>query len=204
MATFITTTAVITAILLTLAVLLKINRTNDYMVRHLPAKVQTAGRRLPLLNTAGRWLALTAGLATAPLVMALIFTPQGSPEWIINLGVMGLIAFPVAGLLSGFVLVRHCVARRIRIGRLITGESRRYAKKVSASKTVKTLAQLTGITLLVIFVPAVLFIAGFLVLIWFGLDGDEEKETIEETNYVQEGIDYDFYYGTNEYNSFPD
>ncbi len=196
------------AIVTVLALLLATQRFNYNIARYMPVEAKES---LCLANTAGKCLAMAGGLATAPLVMALTFISYGSPDWIITLGALGLAALLVASLVLGAVFFKNCTARKLKAGRVLLTAAQQLLAKVKAFYQIKTVSRIIGAVILIVLLPfivqalsALLVIAGFVVAARFGvLDNAGETEDLNGTDYIQEGIDYDFFYGTNEYDSFP-
>jgi len=174
-------------------------------------KVYPGGQSLNLMNTAGKWLTFAGGIATTPLVMALIFSPDGSPHWIISTGALGLATLLVATLLLSFVFIKHCLKRKLDIKRVALSKYHQLLNKAKTLNWIKVVSWMTGIAILIAFLPffvelfnALVFVVGFVIAARIGLIDNLGNEGFNNIDYVQEGIDYDFYYGTNEYNSFPE
>ncbi len=203
----------ISAIIITLIVLIKMHRFNHNLARYMvtETKVYSGGQPLFLMNTAGKWLTFAGGIATGPLVMALIFSPNGSHHWIISTGAMGLATLLVATLLLTFVLTKHCLKRKLDIKRVVSSQYHQLLNKAKRLNWIKVASWMTGVAILITFLPffvelfnALVFVVGFVIAARLGLFDHVGNEDFNNIDYVQEGIDYDFYYGTNEYNSFPD
>ena len=196
------------AIVTVLALLLATQRFNRNIARYMPVE---AKEYLYLANTAGKWLAMAGGLATAPLVMVLTFVSYGSPDWIITLGASGLVALLAASLMLGAVFFKNCTARKLKAGRVLLTATQQLLAKVKAFYQIKTVSRITRAAILIVLLPFIvnalaplLLVAGFIMAARFGLlDNVGETEDFNGTDYIQEGIDYDFFYGTNEYDSFP-
>ena len=198
----------ISAIIITLIVLIKVHRFNHNLARYIATdtKVYPGGQSLNLMNTAGKWLTFAGGIATAPLVMALIFSPDGSPHWIISTGALGLATLLVATLLLGFVFTKHCLKRKLDIKRVVTSKCHQLLNKAKTLNWIKVASWLAGIVLLIAFLPffvelfnALVFVVGFVMAARLGLlDHVDEKEDTDLYNYCTSSIghhtDEDLYY----------
>ncbi len=206
----------ICAIIITIQILIKVHRFNHNLARYMTTdtKVYPGGKPLYLMNTAGKWLTFAGGIATAPLMMALIFSPDGSPHWIISTGALGLDTLLVATLLIGIVFTKHCLKRKLDIKRVVTSKCHQLLNKAKRLNWIKVASWLTGIVILITFLPffvelfsALVFVVGFVMAARLGLlDNLDENFTDNEDSfsYMKRGADYDFYNGTNLYDSFPD
>lgn len=204
----------ISAIVVTLALLIAIHHLNNKLARFLPTEDKAYPNRhaVHFVNITGKWLIFIGGIATFPLVMALIFAPEVNADWISTLGVLGCLTLFVAALLLIPACIGQCLSRKVSIKRIVIGFYHFIAKKALKLAGYKTIGLIIGIILLALFVPFIadllaflVYIVGFLVAGRLGfLNEAPENFLHKEIDYVQEGIDYDFYFGTNEYNSFPD
>ena len=77
----------IAAIVVTLSALVAIYRLNNSLARLQPTGMDTVsgGKTVHLMNVSGKWLTVAGGVTTFPLVMALIFTPESSANWVATL-----------------------------------------------------------------------------------------------------------------------
>ena len=177
----------ITAIVVTLTLLIAIHRLNNKLARFMPTedKAYSNGHVIHFLNIAGKWLTLIGGIATFPLVMALIFAPETSSDWISTLGVLGCLALFVAALLLIPACIGQCLSRKVSIKRIVIGFYHVLARKALKLAGYKTIGWIAGIILLALFVPFVadllaflVYIAGFVVAGRLGLldiNGDVEN-----------------------------
>jgi len=210
MATFL----LICAIMATVTALLVIHRFNHKLAKYhaIGHKVYPAGQPAFYMNTAGKWLTYAAIMGTAPLVLALIFSPEGCPQWIINLGVASFFMLIIATVLVTTVLITNCASRKIKVSRVLSNLSQGILQRVKALNSLKVALWSVSLVLTLLFLPFFVELFNFLVYLIafvlaarFGLlDYVGDQEEITKSDYVQEGVDYDFYFGTNEYNSFPD
>ena len=90
---------------------------------------------LRMINTGGKWLTLTGGVATLPSVLILLFFPAadqvlGLPvKFIILLGMAGMLAFVMAALLLIPACLDCCLARPFQAKRLFVGAYRFVLRK---------------------------------------------------------------------------
>jgi hypothetical protein len=204
------------AIVVTLSALVAIYRLNNNLARILPTEMDTVigGKTVHLLNVTGKWLTVAGGVATFPLVMALIFTPESSANWVTTLGVLGCLALLIAALLIIPTCIGQCLARKVSLKRVALTAYHYTLKKGRILAGYKTLGLIVGVVVLATFIPfmadlltfivyaAVLLAAGRLGLL-NGHDG-RKRNYFGNTDHMKEGADYDFYSGSNIYDSFPD
>ena len=154
----------ISAIVVTLTSLIAIHRLNNKLVRFVPTETEaySNGHAVHFVNIVGKWLTFIGGIATFPLVMALIFAPEASADWISSLGVFGCLALFVAALLLIPACIGQCLSRKVSIKRIVISSSRVIAKKALKLAGYKSIGLIAGISLLALFVP---FIADLLVLL---------------------------------------
>ena len=161
----------ISAIVVTLTLLIAIHRLNNKLARFMPteAKAYTSGHVIHFVNVAGKWLTFIGGFATFPLVMALIFVPEASADWISTLGVFGCLTLILAALLLIPACIGQCLNRRISIKRIVLNSYHVIAKKALKLTGYKTIGLIVGTTLLAMFIPFIadllafsVYVAGFL------------------------------------------
>ena len=99
----------ISAIVVTLTLLVAVHRMNNKLARFMltKGKAYPSGHAIHFVNTAGKWLTFIGGITTFPLVMTLIFMSEASADWISTLGVLGCLALIVAALL----LIPACIGQ---------------------------------------------------------------------------------------------
>jgi len=176
----------ISAIVVTLTLLIAIYRLNNNLARFMPTegKAYKNGHAIHFVNIAGKWLTLAGGIATFPLVMALIFAPESSADWISTLGVIGCLALFVAALLVIPACIGQCLSRKVNIKRIVIGSYHVIVKKALKLAGYKTIGLIAVISLLALFVPFIADLLTFTVyLTCFALaarlglldDLDEEK-----------------------------
>lgn len=154
----------ISVIVVTLTLLIAIHRLNNKLARFMPteAKAYPNGHTIHLVNVAGKWLTFIGGIATFPLVMALIFMPEVSAYWISTLGIFGCLALLVAALLLIPACIGQCLNSKVSIKHIVLSSYHVIAKKVLKLAGYKTIGLIVSIILLALFVP---FIANFLAFI---------------------------------------
>ena len=196
----------ISAIIITLIVLIKVHRFNHNLARYMATdtKVYSGGQSFNLMNTAGKWLAFAGGIATAPLVMALIFSPDGSPHWIISTGALGLATLLAATLLLAFVFTKHCLKRKLDIKRVVSSKYHQLLNKAKMLNWIKVASWMTGIAILIAFLPffvelfnALVFVVGFVIAARIGLLDNIKKEDENwhfDNNIPYHNVDDDEYY----------
>ena len=210
----------ISAIVVTLTLLIAIHRLNNKLARFMPTEAEAYpnGHAIHFVNIAGKWLTFIGGIATFPLVMALIFAPEASADWISTLGVLGCLVLFVAALLLIPACIGQCLSRKVSIKRIVISSSRVIAKKALKLAGYKTIGLIVGIILLALFVPFIanllvflVYIVGFLAAGKMGLlknnsvnSNSFDNDYFDQTDHMKEGADYDFYNGSNIYDSFPD
>lgn len=208
----------ISAIMVTLTLLIAIHRLNNKLARFKPTedKAYPNVHAVHFVNIVGKWLTLIGGIATFPLVMALIFAPEASADWISTLGVLGCLALFVAALLLIPACIDQCLSRKVSIKRIVISFYHVLARKALKLAGYKTIGWIAVIILLALFVPFIadllaflVYIVGFLVAGRMGLlentQGNNRKRNyFGNTDHMKEGSDYDFYSGSNIYDSFPD
>ncbi|MCK5668691.1 MAG: hypothetical protein KAI15_06370, partial [Gammaproteobacteria bacterium] len=106
---------------------------------------------------------------------------------------------------------KHCLKRKLDIKRVVSNVFHQLLNKAKMLNWIKVASWMTGIAVAIAFLPffvelfnALVFVVGFVIAARIGLLDNLGNEGFNNIDYVQEGIDYDFYYGTTEYNSFPD
>lgn len=196
----------ISAIIITLIALIKVHRFNHNLARYMATdtKVYPGGQYLYLMNTTGKWLTFAGGIATAPLVMALIFSPDGSPHWIISTGALGLGTLFVATLLLAFVFTKHCLKRKLDIKRVVSSKYHQLLNKTKMLNWIKVASWMTGIAILIAFLPffvelfnALVFVVGFVIAARIGLLDNIKKEDENwhfDNNIPYHNVDDDEYY----------
>ena len=154
----------ISVIVVTLTLLIAIHRLNNKIARLMPTEAEAYhnGPAIHFLNIAGKWLTLIGGIATFPLVMALIFAPEANADLISTLGVIGCLALFVAALLLIPACIGQCLNRKVSMKRIVIGFYHVIAKKALKLAGYKSIGLIAGISLLALFVP---FIADLLVLL---------------------------------------
>ena len=154
----------ISAIVVALTLLIAIHRLNNKLTRFVSTedKAYTNKHTIHFVNVAGKWLTFIGGILTFPLVMALIFMPEASADWVSTLGVLGCLALFLATLLLIPVCIGQCLSRKVSIKRIAIGFYHVIAKKALGLAGYKSIGLITGMILLALFVP---FIADFLAFI---------------------------------------
>ena len=74
-------------------------------------KVYQGGKFANLMNTAGKMPRYCGWNSHPPLVMALIFSPEGTADWVVTTGAWSLFALIMASFLIAFVFIKHCSPR---------------------------------------------------------------------------------------------
>jgi len=210
----------ISAIVVTLTLLITIHRLNIKLARLMPTESEAYpnGHAIHFLNTAGKWLTFIGGIATFPLVMALIFVPEASADWVSTLGVIGCLALILAVLLLIPACISLCLSRKVSMKLIVISFYHVVAKKTLGLAGYKSIGLITGMILLALFVPFIaeflaltVYVIGFLAAGRLGLlennsvnDNSFDNDYFDQTNHMKEGADYDFYNGSNIYDSFPD
>jgi len=216
----------ISAIVVTLTLLITIHRLNIKLARLMPTESEAYpnGHDIHFLNTAGKWLTFIGGIATFPLVMALIFVPEASADWVSTLGVIGCLALILAVLLLIPACINLCLSRKVSMKRIVISFYHVIANKVLKLAGYKTIGLIAGATLLALFIPFIaeflaltVYVIGFLAAGRLGLlgllgllgnnsvnDNCFDNDYFDQTNHMKEGADYDFYNGSNIYDNFPD
>ncbi|MFK5950161.1 MAG: hypothetical protein QM500_15460 [Methylococcales bacterium] len=161
----------ISAIIVTLTLLIAIHRLNNKLARFMPTEVKTytSGHTIHFVNVAGKWLTFTGGIATFPLVMALIFMPEASADWISTLGVFGCLALILAALLLIPACIGQCLSRKVSVKRIVISFYHVIAKKVLKLAGYKTIGLVVGATLLALFVPFIANLLAFIVYVFGAL-----------------------------------
>ena len=176
----------ISAIVVTLTLLIAIHHLNNKLARFMPteAKAYTSGHAIHFVNVAGKWLTFIGGFATFPLVMALIFVPEASADWISTLGVFGCLALFVATLLLIPACIGQCLSRKVSIKRIVISFYHVIAKKALKLTGYKTIGLIVGTILLALFIPFIADLLSLLVYVFgaiaatkLGLLGNIEDET---------------------------
>lgn len=192
----------ISAIIITLVALIKVHKFNHNLAIYMAtdSKVYLGGQYLYLMNTAGKWLTYAGGIATAPLVMALIFSPDGSPHWIIFTGVFGLATLLVATLLLAFVFIKHCLKRKLDIKRVVSSQYHQLLNKAKMLNWIKVASWMTGIAILITFLPffvelfsALVFVVGFVMAARLGLLDNLGYREEDECDHLG-SYDNDYFY----------
>jgi len=113
----------ISAIVVSLTLLIAIYRLNNKIARLMPTEAEAYpnGPAIHFVNIAGKWLTLIGGIATFPLVMALIFVPEVNADWVSTLGVIGCLALFVAALLLIPACIGQCISRKVSMKRIVIG-----------------------------------------------------------------------------------
>jgi len=157
----------ITAIVVTLTLLIAIHRLNNKLARFVTTEAEAYpnGPAIHFLNIAGKWLTLIGGIATFPLVMALIFAPEASADWISTLGVIGCLALFVAALLLIPACIGQCLSRKVSIKRIVIGSYHVIVKKVLKLAGYKSIGLIAVISLLALFVPFIADLLTFIVYV---------------------------------------
>jgi hypothetical protein len=158
----------ISAIILTLIALVTLMRCNQLLAA-LPVEAGTAvpaglSKLLSAaawMNRAGRWLVKTGGIATLPLVVALIFFPEGSASWVAYLGVVGLLALGLAACLIIPALVGQSVVHKVSVLRFARRLFQHRVKPVLQRYGLKAALLLAGLVLLAPLLPYVLEVLKF-------------------------------------------
>jgi len=197
----------ISAIVVTLTLLIAIHRLNNKLARLMPTETEAYpnGHAIHFLNIAGKWLTLIGGIATFPLVMALIFAPETSSVWISTLGVLGCLALFVAALLLIPACIGQCLSRKVSMRRIVIGFYHFIAKKALKLAGYKSIGLIAGISLLALFVPFIanllaflVYIVGFVVVARLGLlthFNNEDDENGSFYNYATGKFDHGYSFG---------
>jgi hypothetical protein len=165
----------ISAIILTLIALVTLMRCNQLLLA-LPVE---AGSAVPVglskllsaaawMNRAGRWLVMTGGIATLPLVMALIFFPEVSGSWalaFIYLGAAGLLALCLAACLIIPALIGQSMVHKVSVMRFARGLFQHRVKPLLQKYGLKAVLLASGLVLLAPLLPYVLEVLKFIVYI---------------------------------------
>lgn len=210
----------ISAIVVTLTLLIAIHRLNNKLARFVPTedKAYPNVHAVHFVNVVGKWLTFIGGIATFPLVMALFFVPEANADWISTLAVMGCLALFVAALLLIPACIGQCLSRQVSLKRIVISSYHGIAKKAIGLAGYKTIGLIVGTILLTLFVPFIadllaflVYVVGFLAAGRLGLLGNNsvndnsfDNDYFDQTDHMKEGVDYDFYNGSNIYDSFPD
>ena len=116
------------------------------------------------------------GIATAPLVMALIFSPNGTADWVVASGAWGLFTLLMATFLISFVFIKHCLKRKFNIRLALSNMTRPLLDKAKQLNGIKVAACIAGVTVLMVFLPffielfnALVFVVGFVIAARLGL-----------------------------------
>jgi len=178
----------ISTIVVTLTLLIAIHRLNNNLAHLMTTEVEAYpnGHAIHFVNIAGKWLTLIGGIATFPLVMALIFAPEASADWISSLGVIGCLALFVAALLLIPACIGQCLSRKVSMRRIVIGFYHFIAKKALKLAGYKTIGLIVGIILLAMILPFVanlltfiVYLVGFLVAARLGLLDDADDENFD-------------------------
>lgn len=157
----------ISVIVVALTLLIAIHRLNNKLARFMPTedKAYPNGHAIHFLNITGKWLIFIGGIATFPLVMALIFAPEVNADWISKLGVLGCLTLFVAALLLVPACIGQCLSYKVSIKRIVIGSYHALTTKALKLAGYKTIGLITGIILLALFVPFIADLLAFLVYI---------------------------------------
>jgi len=157
----------ISVIVVTLTLLIAIHRLNNNLARFVSTgdEAYPNGHAIHFLNIAGKWLTLIGGIATFPLVMALIFAPEVNADWISTLGVLGCLALFVAALLLIPACISQCLSRKVSIKRIVIGYYHVIAQKALKLIGYKTIGLIAVISLLALFVPFIADLLTFIVYV---------------------------------------
>jgi len=175
----------ISAIVVTLTLLIAIHRLNNKLARFMPTEAEAYpnGHAIHFVNIAGKWLTFIGGIATFPLVMALIFAPEASADWISTLGVLGCLVLFVAALLLIPACIGQCLSRKVSIKRIVISSYHVIVKKALKLAGYKSIGLIAGISLLALFVPFIadllaflVYIVGFVVAARLGILNDQEND----------------------------
>jgi len=178
----------ISAIVVTLALLVAIHRLNNTLAHLMTPEVEAYpnGHAIHFVNIAGKWLTLIGGIATFPLVMALIFASEANADWISTLGVIGCLALFVAALLLIPACIGQCLSRKVSIKRIVISSYHVIAKKALKLARYKTIGLIVGMILLALFVPFIadlltfiVYLTGFVLAARLGLLDDLDEEKID-------------------------
>ena len=190
----------------TLGLLLAMYRFNLSLAKHRPIEAKLSLDRQPfyLMNTVGKWLALTGGVATGSLLIALIFMGHDSPEWIIIIGVLGLITLIIASFILGFIFIKNCLTRKLKMKPILLTMARQLINKVKTFNGFKIASWIAGIAVLIVFLPFfielisdLIFVGGFVLIARFGLldnVGDQEDDWDFDFSASYHSHDNDEYY----------
>jgi len=175
----------ISAIVVTLTLLIVIHRLNINLARFMTTEGEAYpnGHAIHFVNVAGKWLTFIGGIATFPLVMALIFVPKASADWVSTLGVIGCLALFVAALLLIPACIGQCLSRKVSLKRIVMSSYHVLAKKYFKLAGYKTIGLIVGSILLALFVPFIadllaflVYIVGFVVAARLGILNDQEND----------------------------
>ncbi len=161
----------ISAIVVTLTLLIAIHRLNNNLARFKPTedKAYPSANAIHFVNVTGKWLTLTGGVATFPLVIALIFMPEANADWVSTLGVLGCLALFIAALLLIPACIGQCLSRKVSLKRIVISSYHAIAKKTLGVAGYKTIGLIVGSILLALFVPFIADLLVFLVYIFGAL-----------------------------------
>lgn len=200
----------IVPLVMAIALMLETYRFNDTVARkiNLPVKEQP----FYLANNAGKWLALLGGIATTPMISALVFIPNNKPSWVVVSGMGGLVAMLIASLTLGFIFTKICKMRKLKITHVLSLIVQRLVAMIpqliarAKRDPIKAASWITGTAILFIILPfivqtltALLCVAGFIMAARFGLlDNVGEKEEDWSFGYSDEeyieASNYYYYY----------
>jgi len=187
----------ISAIIVTLQTLIKVHRFNHNLARYMATdtKVYPGGQPLYLMNTVGKWLTFAGGIATAPLVMALTFSPNGTEDWVVASGAWGLFTLLMAAFLISFVFIKHCLKRKFNIRLVLSNMARPLLDKAKQLNGIKVALWIVSVTVLMVFLPffielfnALVFVVGFVMAARLGLLDDLNNEEMENDSLSFGGV----------------
>ncbi len=178
----------ISAIVVALTLLIAIHRLNSKLTRFMPTedKAYTSGHAIHFVNVTGKWLTFIGGITTFPLVMALIFVPEASADWVSTLGILGCLALFIAALLLILACIGQCLNHKVSIKHIVISSYHFIAKKALKLTRYKTIGLIVGTTLLAMFQPFfadlltfIVYLAGIVMAVRLGLLDNFNEENID-------------------------
>ena len=169
---------------------------------------------LHLMNAAGKWLTAAGVIATLPLVLVLLFAPETSSSdapWVTPTGMLGLGTLVIAAIVLAITFIGEWLTHPSGVKHIIHHYYQFTIKRWFGLYGLKALGWFVGTVVVAFLMPfiadlliAIGYVAFFFVAGRLGMLDNLEEEGDEEIDYVKQGVDYDFYNGTNIYDSFPD
>ncbi|WP_341325891.1 hypothetical protein [Methylotuvimicrobium sp. KM2] len=158
-----------------------------------------SGKVTSLMVSAGKWLTVTGGIGTLPLVALLVFAPNASTsgfQWVFSSGFAGCLAFVLAALLLVTAGLINGIGHSDKVKRLVVGGAHFVLNKgLSLARQKAFWISLAVITVVIAFLPWIIDLLTFVGYAWLlfiagrlGLFLNTEKE--DSSHYFSREYNY--------------